>query len=194
MKVVTKLCLLFFSLFLMNCKKEDGLIIKPPSSDYRNAIQMAVGNTWEFEVVFTNLQTGEITKGENEIIAILDSAIVDGKTAFEMRSNQNYFFERILVDSAGYLVDVYNGTILFSGINLEKTLVETEGMHIGMTNLDSLIHVPVGSYETVNYKSISKSSGSIGQHFYAKGIGLVKQVYIHEGKMKEHNLVDYNLK
>jgi hypothetical protein len=119
--------------------------------------------------------------------------MVEGKKAYAMSSTQHYFFERTLIDSAGYLKDVYNGTIIFSGVNLGETIFENEDLYTTTTSIDSVISVPAGNFKTVNFKMCFKNSGQKAYHFYANGVGLVKQVYLSNETKKEHNLIRYTI-
>ncbi len=181
-------------LFIMS-SNYTGSIICPTPPKYDKAIQLEVGNRWVYEVIETNLATGKTIKLENEIISVLDtvSSLNNDKKGYIMASSQNYFFKRIVTDSAGYLIDLNSGYIMFSGIQLEETLYENNDQHIGMTSIDSVISVPVGTFNTANYQMKWKHSQKTINHFYANKIGLIKQVYLSKNLKKEHNLLNYSL-
>lgn len=191
-----KLSMTFYFLlvvFLFPCCEPDtDSSNEPVSGDYRDAIQLAVGNFWVFEVTRTDFKTGKTIKLDDEVIQIIDTTRLFGEKVFFM-VGPTYHWEHGLVDSAGYLMDFYTREVLFSGVNLGETLYENEEVHVSMTNIDSIINVPVGTFKTVNYKRVSKRSNTSASHLYAKGIGLVKQVYVAKDFKEEHNLVRYNI-
>ncbi len=163
------------------------------SIDFSEAIQLTVGNNWVYEVVETDLETGEFRSLEDEIISILDTLRYKNKLAYVMASNQQYFFERTLTNSGGDLIDIYTDEVVFSS---KARIIKEDDYHIIKMELArDTITIPVGSFKTIVYTKQSKQDPLlITSHYYAHGIGLVKQCYTWDGKVKEHNLKDYNLK
>lgn len=186
-----KVYFLSFVLILTNCNASQDE--QPVTYDYKDAIQLAVGNFWVFQVIRTDNETGKITNKEDELIEIVDLFRLDGEEVFQM-VGPTYYWERGVIDSAGYLMDFYTREVLFSGANLGQTLYENDEFRISMTDADSIINVPAGTFKTVNYKRISKVSNESANHFYAKGVGLVKQVYYSKEAKEEHDLVQYSVK
>lgn len=175
---------------LMNCNVNPDLD-QSGFTNYRDAIQLNVGNTWTYEVI-EKRNDGTIIKHENEIIAIIDTINFNERKGYIMASNQQYFFERVVIDSSGYLKDYFNNIIIFADVDSDLIFSEDDYRYIMMTDIDSVITVPVGTFKTINYKQVLKKDSS-ACHFYANGIGLVKQVYKGSVGTKEHNLIDYQI-
>jgi hypothetical protein len=176
----------------VNCETASP-ITQPKSSDYADAIQLAAGNEWVFEVVETNLATGSTTKLENEMIHIIDHFRKDDNDVYSL-VGPTYFWERGVTDSAGNLLDFYSREIIFSGVKLDQKLYENNELRVSMTNTDTVINVPVGTFKTANYKREDKRTNEISSHFYANGVGLIKQIYQNHDKLIEHNLIKYTVK
>ncbi len=92
------------------------------------------------------------------------------------------FHAKILRDSSDYIVDQH-GIIYFSSTNFTDTLYFIDyGIHKTshkMDDLDSLIEIPIGTFQTSNYKGYMHSpdcpdSLRYTHNFYTKNIGRIK--------------------
>jgi len=148
---------LFSILLFLGCEEKSS---NPSTSDYANAIQLAAGNTWKFDVEIRNIETDSIISSSEEHINIFamsanesDNCDKGGTgTPYEMTSTYNFFFNRTVKDSLGHLVDCRNGNIMFAGVESDTIIFEHERQLIRMTNIDSVITVPAGTFKTINYQ------------------------------------------
>lgn len=105
----------------------------------------------------------------------------------------HYGWERAVVDSSGYLIDSYSREVLFAAVDAGEILFENDEITVSISAVDSVIDVPAGEFETAIFRKASRHSNGSSNHFYAHGVGLVKQVYISEDAKYEHNLVQYTV-
>ena len=178
-------------LLLVSCNKNDNNEINNEPISIPDYTPMQVGYFWVYEHVRV-----DSLGNETPLPYIQDSAYISKDTI--IRGNKYFKFHRrtfgvfpnreYLRDSNGFLVNE-KGMVLFSSDNFEDVLyVDTSyqvfEIHYQMDHIDSLINVPFGIFETLNYKGTvypddpSYPWGILYIHnFHAKEVGIIKSTY-----------------
>lgn len=208
MKRLFILVLAILSILTFSCKKTSNETTSATSPDY---YQMKVGNYWIYQN-YTIDTNGVVTAGK-----LFDSAhiekdtIIRGYTYYKLWENPMLLWKSQLPsyvrDSSGFLIS-NSGEKLCSDNDFRDTLgIDTMNVNIfkgyvKMTGKDSVVTVPVGSFQSITCRMRVVPTQPTDPHpvrysydVYGKNIGKIKShnFYYNGGQQIEVRLVRYKL-
>ncbi|MCD4774382.1 MAG: hypothetical protein K8R41_13470 [Bacteroidales bacterium] len=204
-----KLVLFFFVItILYSCNKnenEPDPVVIPQSSEYTI---FNVGSYWVYDWYKIDTLGNETSMNKTDSIYVSKDTVINGETYRLSKGTRfgNMPYSFIVRDSNNYIVN-QEGNIIFSATNFSDILFSDSTTNLvfityQMTDKDSIISVPAGSFETYNCQGtvIPLNTGySWGIRYidkrYAKGIGQILNTsyYFSQPDYMEQRLVRYHI-
>jgi len=179
-------------IILVSCNKNDNNEINNEPILIPDYTPMEVGYYWVYEHVIVDSLGNETPLPHiRDSLYISKDTIIRGGKYFKFQGSNFGIFpnRKFLRDSNDYLVNEM-GIVLFSSENFKDVLyIDTSyqpfDIQYRMNHIDSIISVPFGVFETLDYEGTVYSNGllqypwdSIFIHnFHGKEVGVVKSTY-----------------
>lgn len=172
MKKIQLILPIFCTLFFVSCKKDPITVTSNPisttSSSY--AFPLSIGSYWIYETLMVDSSENIIAAtGSFDSLYVSDDTIINLKTYYILKAATTTFpffgvnsvvtstLTNIVRDSLGYIVDTSGNYIKHDDfVNILYTLTENAPDSLYrkgyMTNKDSIVTVPAGTFTTRNYQ------------------------------------------
>ena len=189
MKKLTVLFMMGLLLFSSCNKKNDETSYQPNIiPDYT---PMEIGYYWVYEHVMIDSLGNETLQPFSDSVYISKDTLIRGEKYFVFEGHWATFpYSKYLRDSNSYLVNE-KGTILFSAVNFDDVLFVEDTFYqpfftvqYQMDHIDSLVAVPFGVFEALNYKGTVYHNdttypwGNLFLHnLYGKDVGSIITTY-----------------
>ena len=205
--------LVFFLILLVtfSCKKEQPPVPEPSPITYPNYSQLKIGNYWVYERIEIDTNGNETSLGVIDTCYIEKDTLIDNVKYFKYVRPPYLNMETttFIRDSLHYLV-TSKGRIIFSSLIFGEVFREFEHpqgyyeLHEWMTDKDSTINVPYGSFNTINFQQIfymnepfqDQGNPRYLNYRYSKDIGIISETLpwlFSNPNYIERRLVDYHL-